>query len=152
LVEDGDRELDGWLIGALRGHPRPFRLEQLLFEPNGVAAEAGAAPVAARVDALEEKVGELGGRVERVEHELSSPSTVAPMERGHVLFFVGHEGYETVEREEPAPALAEPVEIDGRRYRVEHVGRSPFPGDRRPCLFLVGAQEGGGPAVQTFES
>jgi hypothetical protein len=29
------------------------------------------------------------------------------------------------------------VLLDGRRYRVERTGRSPFPGDRRQCLYLA---------------
>jgi hypothetical protein len=35
------------------------------------------------------------------------------------------------------PAAGESVEIDGERFNVVRTGRSPLPGDARPCVYLA---------------
>ena len=39
--------------------------------------------------------------------------------------------------DEPAPPIGAVVDVDGSRFVVDGVGRSPLPGDRRECAFLV---------------
>ena len=52
---------------------------------------------------------------------------VVPLEFGHLL----------LERDDACPALSAVVELDGTTFVVDRVGRSPLPGDHRPCVFLV---------------
>jgi hypothetical protein len=54
--------------------------------------------------------------------------------RGCVLFVSGANGYEIVEWDEEPPPVDALVALPGGSYRVTAVRRSPFPGDRRPCL------------------
>ncbi|MER3408591.1 MAG: hypothetical protein C4299_03250 [Thermoleophilia bacterium] len=45
-------------------------------------------------------------------------------------------GYEIEEREGEPPAVGTTVEEQGKRLLVTKVGRSPLPGDSRPCVYL----------------
>ena len=50
---------------------------------------------------------------------------------------VGSKGYELIERDGAPPETGEHVELeDGVVQLVAKVGRSPLPGDRRPCAYL----------------
>jgi hypothetical protein len=60
----------------------------------------------------------------------------AAREQHHVLFVPGSEGYGLVERDGPPPALGQAFDLDGTPVTVAKLGRSPFPGDRRPCAYL----------------
>ena len=55
---------------------------------------------------------------------------------GYVLFVSGPTGFSIVERDGEPPQQDELLDLDGGAYRVVTVRRSPFPGDRRPCLVL----------------
>ena len=58
----------------------------------------------------------------------------------HLLYVWTPNGYRVEERSGPAPELLSHVELDqGGRYQVHKVGASPFPGDGRPCAFLIAA-------------
>jgi hypothetical protein len=116
--DDFITRLDSWRIGRLREQPRAARLEGLLFDDTTAAA---------RIELLEALVTEL-------QSQLPLP---APAVRGHVLFRPTSSGYALHELDGAPPELDQPVLVDGRRYRVERVGRSPLPADRRPCLFLA---------------
>jgi hypothetical protein len=52
------------------------------------------------------------------------------------LLYVADGGYRIVERPGDAQPVGALVELDGTRYLVTRVGRSPLPGDRRPCVYL----------------
>jgi hypothetical protein len=114
--------LDSWLIGRLRDTGRASRLGELLLDESSVAA---------RIEALEDMVLALQARLDE------EIGRVRPAVTGHVLFRPTHHGYDVVELDAPPPELGQPVIVDGRRYHVERVGRSPFPADRRPCLYLA---------------
>jgi hypothetical protein len=116
--QDDLTRLDSWRIGRLREQPRASRLEELLLDDTTAAA---------RIELLEALVTEL-------QSQLPQP---APEVRGHVLFRPTANGYALHELDGAAPELDQPVLVDGRRYRVERVGRSPLPADRRPCLYLA---------------
>ena len=118
-AHDDSTPLDGWLIGQLRDQPAPSRLGELLLD-EGTAA--------ARIEALEALVLELQAQLPPRPHEVP---------RGHVLFAPTPQGYAVVEVDGPPPRPDEPVLLEGRRYRVERVARSPLPGDRRPCAVLA---------------
>jgi hypothetical protein len=56
---------------------------------------------------------------------------------GHVLFALTDEGYGIVSCDGPVPSAGAHVELEpGRELVVLRVGRSPLPGDRRPCAFV----------------
>jgi hypothetical protein len=116
-THDPSSALDGWLIGRLRAEPRASRLGELLFDDQTAAA---------RIEELEALVLELQAQLP------SPPSTAA----GHLLFRSTAHGYELRELAGPPPRQGDPVLLDGTRYHVERIGRSPLPGDRRPCLYL----------------
>jgi hypothetical protein len=114
---------DGWFIGTLRGKPRRRRLDEILM--NRRLRDLDVAGLTAHIDKLEAQVTELTARL-------------APEARpsGHVLFFATAGGYEIVEADEPPPPVGQLLLLGDGCYRVHRLGRSPFPGDRRPCLFL----------------
>ena len=84
----------------------------------------------------------LSELVERVVVLLDQAPTPAPVTQaqaladGHLLFVSEAAGYRLVARQGEPPAWGELLELDGLSGRVTRVGRSPLPGDRRPCAFL----------------
>jgi hypothetical protein len=113
---------DGWLIARLRGMPRR-RLEDLLLDR--------------RLRHLD--VGGLVDHLERLEAEIATlQAKLATDARppGHVLFLPTPTGYAIIEADEPPPPIGQLLLLDAGCFRVHRVGRSPFPLDRRPCLFL----------------
>jgi hypothetical protein len=117
-THDSSSALDGWLIRRLREEPRTSRLGELLLDGRSAAA----------------RIAELEALVLELEAQLSP--AVPPGAAGHLLFRSTAQGYELRELDGPAPHEGDPVLLDGGRYRVERIGRSPLPGDRRPCLYL----------------
>jgi hypothetical protein len=115
--------MDSWFIGALRSLPRRRRLEDLLLDRR--LHDLDVAGLASHIEQLESQVAELTARL-------------APEQRppGHILFFSTPDGYEIIEADEPPPPIDQLLLLDAGCYRVLRVGRSPFPLDRRPCLFL----------------
>jgi chromosome segregation ATPase len=59
---------------------------------------------------------------------------------GHVRFIALPKGYSLSESEEPCSRPGDFVDIDGRHFLVARIGRSPLPGDARPCAFLFPGQ------------
>jgi hypothetical protein len=114
---------DGWLIARLRALPRR-RLEDLLLDR--------------RLRHLD--VGGLVDHLERLESEIATlrAQITAPDDRppGHVLFLPTPAGYAIIEADEQPPPIGQLLILDDGCFRVQRVGRSPFPLDRRPCLFL----------------
>lgn len=117
--------VDSWFIAHLRGLPRRRRLEELLFDRKLRALDIEA--LVDHVDRLEEEIAALTARLERGGPERPP---------GHVLFFPTPDGYEVVEASESPPPVGQLLMLEHGWYRVLRVGRSPFPNDRRPCLFL----------------
>jgi hypothetical protein len=118
-AHDDPTNLDSWLIGQLRAEPPTSRLGELLLDENTAAA---------RIEELEALVAELRAQI---------PPQLRAVPAGHVLFAPTPHGYAVVEVDGPPPSPDDSVLLDGRRYRVERTGRSPFPGDRRQCLYLA---------------
>jgi hypothetical protein len=114
---------DGWLIARLRALPRR-RLDDLLLDR--------------RLRHLD--VGGLVDHLERLEAEIAALRAQMPSadERppGHVLFLPTPAGYAIIEADEQPPPIGQLLILDDGCFRVHRVGRSPFPLDRRPCLFL----------------
>jgi hypothetical protein len=62
-----------------------------------------------------------------------------PEPTAHRLF-LGTDPYRLVDRGGPPPAELETVEVEGTAFVVTRVGRSPAPGDGRPCAYLEPAR------------
>lgn len=56
---------------------------------------------------------------------------------GHVRFIASPAGYSLYDSDEHCPGTGELVAIAGSHFLVARSGRSPLPGDARPCAFLV---------------
>jgi hypothetical protein len=54
-----------------------------------------------------------------------------------LLFVPGSGGYRLVSLDVRPPAEGESLEINGERFSVLRLGRSPLPGDARPCVYLA---------------
>jgi hypothetical protein len=116
---------DGWFIAHLRARPRRHRLEELILDRRLRGLDVHV--LADHLDKLETEVAELKERLSRAERER------AP---GHVLFLPTPAGYAVVEADEPPPPVGQLLLLDDGCFRVQRIGRSPFPQDRRPCAFL----------------
>jgi hypothetical protein len=114
---------DGWLISHLRRRPRR-RLEDKLLDRKLRHLD---------VDGLVDNLDRLEAEVVVLREQLNATDARPP---GHVLFLPTPAGYAIVEAAEPPPPIDQLILLDAGCFRVQRVGRSPFPGDRRPCLFL----------------
>jgi hypothetical protein len=122
---------DNWFISQQRSRPRRRRLEEMLLDRRLRGLDVKG--LADHLDALEQEVSALKARLIRAEGERPP---------GHVLFVPTPEGYEVVEADEPPPPVGQLLLLDDGCFKVQRVGRSPFPRDRRPCLFLEAAPVG----------
>jgi len=55
----------------------------------------------------------------------------------HLLFVPTPARYLMVERQGPPPAPGEELELNEGTFLVGKLGRAPFPGEQRPCAFLL---------------
>jgi hypothetical protein len=160
-------DIRGWLAEALGRRTHRPALEQTLFHQLDAlergpieqlgelvravvdelrVAQQRLAEQAADLRALKATVAALGARLDAVtappsESESEPEPEPEPVAPGHVLLLSTTEGYRLVERDGPPPAPGGLVAHDGRDYGVLGRGRSPLPGDRRPCvLALPGAR------------
>jgi hypothetical protein len=122
---------DNWFISQQRSRPRRRRLEEMLLDRRLRGLDIKG--LADHLDTLEAEVAALKARLIRAEGERPP---------GHVLFVPTPDGYEVVEADEPPPPVGQLLLLDDGCFRVQRVGRSPFPRDRRPCLFLEAAPSG----------
>jgi hypothetical protein len=116
---------DSWLIGRLRARPRRRRLEDLLFERK--LRDADVSGLVEHITALEAEIAALHAEVHG--GEVRRPP-------GHVLFVPSPDGYAIVEANDAPPPVGQLLLLDSGCFRAQRLGRSPFPQDRRPCLFL----------------
>ena len=57
---------------------------------------------------------------------------------GHLLYVWTPNGYRREERDGEPPARGAKVDLgDAGAYSVQKIGASPYPGDARPCAFLI---------------
>jgi hypothetical protein len=89
---------------------------------------------AADLRALRATVAALSERMDAAAAPEPAPQLVAP---GHVLLLSTSDGYRLAERNGPPPEPGETIAYDGCGYAVLGRGRSPLPGDRRPCLLAL---------------
>ena len=60
------------------------------------------------------------------------------MSGGYLLFVSSPAGYSIREREGDPPQVGEELDDEGRTIVISKVGRSPLPGDPRPCAYSFG--------------
>jgi chromosome segregation ATPase len=90
------------------------------------------------VMAREAQLADARAELERLARASEASQTGECTEaRGHVRFLGLPEGYRLEISDEPCAGIGELMQIDGRSFRVERIGRSPLPADDRPCAFLV---------------
>jgi hypothetical protein len=118
--------VDNWLIGHLRGRPRRRRLEEILFDRRARSLEIDS--LVEHISQLEDEVAELVARLARGAQPSRPP--------GHVLFLPTPDGYEVIEADDDPPPVGQLLLLEHGCFRVQRIGRSPFPQDRRVCLFL----------------
>ena len=100
-------------------------------QPDPVPVEE----LASRDARIEELTAELAAR------PLPRPITPAPRYGEHMSFLAfvhSPDGYRLLSLEGPLPGPGSGVEVadDERRLVVSRLGRSPYPGDARPCAYL----------------
>jgi type IV pilus assembly protein PilB len=84
------------------------------------------------------RIDELVAVLDALSAELAAlrPRAGEDPTRGHVLFVPAGPGYAVVPGDGPAPAVGSRLELGGCALVVSKLGRSPLPGDRRPCAYL----------------
>jgi hypothetical protein len=115
---------DSWFIERLRTLPRRHRLEDILLDRRLRELD---------VASLVDHIARLEAELAALQAKLDPPDERPP---GHVLFLPTPDGYAIVESDERPPPVGQLLMVHERWFRVQRVGRSPFPLDRRPCLFL----------------
>jgi len=113
---------DGWSIARSRGQARR-PLERLLL---------GAAPRGRDVSLLHARLARLEAQTAELQNSLAAE----PQSSGHLLFLPTSDGYAIVEAGEQPPPAEQLLILNEGCYRIHRIGRSPFPNDRRPCLYL----------------
>jgi hypothetical protein len=114
------------------------------FEPVKPQLEAVPDPEPnPEVESLQAENRRLQEEIERLHAEFRSLRVVEPPKpepaTAHVLFVPTPARYLLVERLGPPPELGEELELPAEKglFVVTKVGRSPYPGEPRPCAFLV---------------
>ena len=93
------------------------------------------------VDRLQAENRRLQDEIERLRAEFTQLRVVAEPEpeqpSSHVVFVPTPERYLLLERQGPPPEPGDALELSEGSFLVGKVGRAPFPGERRPCAFLL---------------
>ena len=87
--------------------------------------------------ALEQELHSLRAHVVELEELETRRAATPPQPRSHLRLVALPTGYALSETPEPPPQVGELIGIDGKRYAVASSGRSPLPGDERPCVLLL---------------
>jgi chromosome segregation ATPase len=125
-------------------------------ERERVRAQQRAEEAWSALDASSRRLREREGRVAELEEEVhalrlrlaaerdqpqpvvhSAPEPPLDFSAGHLRVVPLEFGHLLLESDEPCPALSDIVELEGATFVVDRIGRSPVPGDRRPCAFLA---------------
>ena len=114
------------------------RIGELEQSLHGAVPEADSAAVAERDARIADLVEQLQAREPAAPHELA-PRRPGPGDTASFLALVpATDGYRLVALEGTLPAPGEGLDVpeDDRRLVVARLGRSPYPGDARPCAYL----------------
>jgi hypothetical protein len=91
------------------------------------------------VDRLQAENRRLLEEMDRLRSEFTRLKVVDAPEQpsSHVMFVPTPERYLLVEQQGPPPEAGDALELPEGSFLVGKVGRAPFPGERRPCAFLL---------------
>jgi hypothetical protein len=91
------------------------------------------------IDRLHAENRRLQGELERLRSEFARLRLVEAPEQhsSHLLFVPTPQRYLLLEQEGLPPEPGEELELSAGCFMVGRVGRAPFPGERRPCAFLL---------------
>jgi hypothetical protein len=121
------------------------RVQEELVQAQEAAAQASASLAEAdaslgthrtRVATLEDELESLRAEVADLK-SVEAAARAEPTAAGHVRLVSLPSGYALSDCEEPPPVTGDAVEVDGKRFRVVRIGRSPLPADPRPCALLL---------------
>ena len=87
--------------------------------------------------ALEQELHSLRAQVVELQELETRRAATPPQPDSHLRLVALPTGYALSETPEPPPQVGELIGIDGKRYAVASSGRSPLPGDERPCVLLL---------------
>jgi len=140
------------LLAAMRDEREHARLQAEEASASLGSAEARLAKESTRAAALERELMSFGsalaervGRLAELEAELAEGGTRVDRERsvpihvrtGHVCFVLVAGGYKLIDVDTAPARPGELVELEGKRFVAARIGRSPIPGDTRPCVYLL---------------
>jgi hypothetical protein len=120
--------------------------EEALEEENVVRLEPMKAPVLEAVpdpdpelDRLQAENRRLQDELERLRAEFTRLEVVEAPEQpsSHVVFIPTPERYLLLECQGPPPEPGAALDLPEGSFVVGKIGRAPFPGERRPCAFLL---------------
>ena len=114
-------------------------------EENVVRLEPAKPPLEAvpdpdpELDRLQSENRRLQEEIARLNVEFTNLRLVETPEAptSHLLFVPTPARYLMVERQGPPPAPGEELELNEGTFLVGKLGRAPFPGEQRPCAFLL---------------
>jgi hypothetical protein len=91
------------------------------------------------LDRLQAENRRLQDEIARLHDEFTKLRLVEAPEAhaSHLLFVPTAARYLMVERQGPPPAPGDELELDEGTFLVGKLGRAPFPGEQRPCAFLL---------------
>jgi hypothetical protein len=147
-------DIRGWVAEALARRTRHPELERTLFHRLQELEQGPLEQLGELVRAVVEELRVTQARLTEQTRDLHSlRGTVAVLSErldelaargpamprvveGHALLLPSADGYLLVRREGPPPAPGDPVEHEGRRYRVLNRGHAALTGDRPSLLAL----------------
>jgi hypothetical protein len=91
------------------------------------------------VDRLQVENRRLQDEIERLRSEFTQLKVVETPEQpsSHLIFIPTPERYVLLERQGPPPEPGDALDLPEGSFVVGKIGRAPFPGERRPCAFLL---------------
>ena len=91
------------------------------------------------LDRLQTENRRLQQELERLGSEFTKLRLVEAPEQpsSHLVFVPTPERYVLLERQGPPPSPGDELELSEGSFVVGKLGRAPFPGERRPCAFLL---------------
>jgi hypothetical protein len=91
------------------------------------------------VDRLQVENRRLMDEIERLRSEFTQLKVVETSEppSSHLVFIPTPERYVLLERQGPPPEPGDALDLPEGSFVVGKIGRAPFPGERRPCAFLL---------------
>ena len=126
---------------AGRGLP-PTENNVVEFEPVKAPQLEAVPDPEPEVERLQEENRRLQDEVERLRAEFTQLKVLETPEEAeqpssHVVFVPTPARYLVLERQGPPPEPGDALDLPEGSFVVGKIGRAPFPGERRPCAFLL---------------